>query len=309
MNQQEAITRLRDALSYYDTIEDGDVAKQALAATAPEKIEDNIAEAWKIISGTEILSIFAAHGIGWADNGIVTPFDGDDADTYIRAIREIMARCAPDSVGDANKMAGDLAEFAHQSAQGHLAARVDEAVELATEAIELMTRFHSHAEPDDTPDMNAVFPALSFKNFVDDHARLMFKLASFVRNPVEPAYTRLKKTADEVCSVLGHHGTISARDDRVSRLMDSLYETDALKSVYAESEGAQPVVRQSRINESTVADGLYIPTPELIDALKSSQQQADVDGAFVIVSRQALECAIDILGHQLPAPPAQPEDS
>jgi hypothetical protein len=138
-----------------------------------------------------------------------------------------------------------LEAFAGQSGQAHLAQRLDEAVELAAEAIELMARFHSHAQPDDTPDMNAIFPALHFKNFVDDHARLMFKLNQFQRNPVDPAFLRLKKAADLVCAVMGAHGEISARDDRVSDLMDCLYATDPLKSVYvddvaAPQQAAQP---------------------------------------------------------------------
>jgi hypothetical protein len=131
-----------------------------------------------------------------------------------------------------------LEAFAGQSGQAHLAQRLDEAVDLAAEAIELMTRFHSHAEPDDTPDMNAVFPALHFKNFVDDHARLMFKLNQFQRNPVDPAFLRLKKAADLVCAVMGAHGEISARDDRVSDLMNCLYATDPLTSVYADDVAA-----------------------------------------------------------------------
>lgn len=130
-----------------------------------------------------------------------------------------------------NQSAAEIAGL--ESAAGHLSQRVDEAAALAEEAIELMTRFHSHAQPDDTPDMNAVFPALHFRNFVDDHARLMFKLNQFQRDQVDPAFLRLKKAADQVCAVLGAHGQISARDDRVQTLMDCLYETDPLKSVYA----------------------------------------------------------------------------
>lgn len=145
---------------------------------------------------------------------------------------------------------------AHEATIGHLSQRVDEAVALAEEAVELMTRFHSHAQPDNTPDMNAVFPAMHFRNFVDDHARLMFKLNQFQRNPVEPSFLRLKKAADLVCAVMGAHGEISARDDRVQALMNCLYETDPLKSVYAEealsaapAATAQPGEREALSDE------------------------------------------------------------
>lgn len=153
-----------------------------------------------------------------ADNKVVTILDNDDMELQL----------------------AKLEAFAGQAGQAHLARRLDEAVALAAEAIDLMTRFHSHAEPDDTPDMNAVFSAMHFTNFVNDHARLMFKLAAFKRNPVDPAFLRLKKAADEVCTALGALGTIDADDDRVSKLMDSLYETDPITSVFAESDEEQP---------------------------------------------------------------------
>lgn len=45
--------------------------------------------------------------------------------------------------------------------------------------------------------------------------------------PVAPAFLQLKAAVDEMCAVLGAHGEISARDDRVMAVMDALYACDA----------------------------------------------------------------------------------
>ena len=116
-------------------------------------------------------------------------------------------------------------------------------IAIAKDAINLMTELHSNATPDDTPDMNAVFPAARFKSFVDEHARLMHRMATLEKLPTEPAYIRLKNAVDDMCAVLGHHGEISARDDRVSAVMDALYGCDH-KPVYAAHQAqAEPVAR------------------------------------------------------------------
>jgi hypothetical protein len=53
----------------------------------------------------------------------------------------------------------------------------DDALQIAQAAVKLMTDFHGQAQPDDTPEMNAVFPAAAFRAFVDGHASLMYRLA------------------------------------------------------------------------------------------------------------------------------------
>jgi hypothetical protein len=53
----------------------------------------------------------------------------------------------------------------------------DDALQIALAAVQLMTTFHGQAQADDTPEMNAVFPAAAFRVFVDGHANLMFRLA------------------------------------------------------------------------------------------------------------------------------------
>lgn len=63
----------------------------------------------------------------------------------------------------------------------------DDALQIADAAVRLMTDFHGKAQPDDTRDMNAVFPAAAFKVFVDGHANLMYRLAQLRKSAVVPA--------------------------------------------------------------------------------------------------------------------------
>ncbi|WP_250481857.1 hypothetical protein [Caballeronia sp. NCTM5] len=124
-------------------------------------------------------------------------------------------------------------------------ANSQDAIAIAKAAINAMTEFHAQAEPDDTSDMNPTFPAEAFRKFVDEHARLMFRVSKHESNPTEPAYIRLRVAAQNVCAVLGYHGEISGRDDRVQALLDALYETDdgapeKAKPVRADTAGAKP---------------------------------------------------------------------
>ena len=63
----------------------------------------------------------------------------------------------------------------------------DEALRIAQAGVQLMTDFHGQAQPDDTPDMNAVFPAAAFQTFVDGHANLMYRLARLGQPAGAPA--------------------------------------------------------------------------------------------------------------------------
>lgn len=47
---------------------------------------------------------------------------------------------------------------------------------IASDALALMSCFHRHAKPDDSADNHTIFPAAAFREFVDGHANLMFRL-------------------------------------------------------------------------------------------------------------------------------------
>ena len=116
--------------------------------------------------------------------------------------------------------------YAHDApftAQAHQ--RAAEAIAIAKAAIDVMTEFHSHAIPDDSPDMDAVFAAEHFRAFVDEHARLMFRVREFKAYPVDSAYLRLRGAAQGIVDLLEGVAPATERATRFKALRDAVYGT------------------------------------------------------------------------------------
>lgn len=78
---------------------------------------------------------------------------------------------------------------------------------------------------------------------------------------------KLRDAVDQVTACLGYHGTISARDDRVSALMDALAEADAL---LAQKE-PEPVAWLRAIDEAMVVH--HVGIAEMSDDYETAKRK------------------------------------
>ena len=132
------------------------------------------------------------------------------------------------------------------------------------------------------PEDGGAEPIIDAINELKARAALSASTGAAVSGPVEPAYLRLRKAADEVCACLGYHGEISNRDDRVVALVDALYGTDdgnpeTAQPVYCTESSALKALRNLR---DALRDRHYGRMPEEV-------QRAYDDASAVIATLSA----------------------
>jgi hypothetical protein len=92
---------------------------------------------------------------------------------------------------------------------GHLSALVDELRLLLGCAMANAKMLHNAAKPDDGPDMDAIIPAIVFRNFVDQYAALRYAIRDSAHDgmliPTQPAPAPVPLTDEQIDALRNQH--------------------------------------------------------------------------------------------------------